>query len=137
MKLRASWGINGNNFISPYQYSTVVNANSGPSFGDLNTAGISIPYLANPDVKWEQSAQSDIGLDLNLFHNALGITVDYYYKKNSGVLIPVGTPIYTGYASAAANVADISNSGIEFLVSLTERNTQKLFFMECFCEYGI
>lgn len=121
MKLRASWGINGNNFINPYQYSTVVNPNSGPSFGGLNTAGISIPYLANPDVKWEQSAQTDIGLDLNLFNNALGLTVDYYNKKNSGVLIPIGTPIYTGYASAAANVADINNSGLEFLLSYRKR----------------
>ena len=121
MKLRASWGINGNNFINPYQYSTVVNPNSGPSFGGLNTAGISIPYLANPDVKWEQSEQTDIGLDLNFFKSSLGLTVDYYYKKNSGVLIPVGTPIYTGYASAAANVADISNHGIEFLLSYRKK----------------
>ena len=121
MKLRASWGINGNNFINPYQYSTVVNPNSGPSFGGQNTAGISIPYLANPDVKWEQSEQTDVGLDLNFFNNTLGLTVDYYYKKNSGVLIPVGTPIYTGYASAAANVADIKNSGIEFILSYRKK----------------
>ena len=121
MKLRASWGINGNNFINPYQYSTVVNPNSGPSFGGLNTAGISIPYLANPDVKWEQSQQTDIGLDINLFNNTLGFTIDYYNKKNSGVLIPVGTPVYTGYASAAANVADIKNSGIDLQISYQKK----------------
>ncbi len=121
MKLRASWGINGNNFISPYQYSTVVNPDSGPTFGGLNTAGISIPYLANPDVKWEQSAQTDIGLDINMFENSLGLSVDYYIKKNSGVLIPIGTPVYTGYASAAANVADIKNSGVEFMVSYRKK----------------
>lgn len=117
VKLRASWGINGNNFINPYQYSSVVNPNSGPSFGGQNTSGISIPYLANTNVKWEQSEQTDVGIDLNMFDNTLGLTVDYYNKLNSGVLFPVGTPIYTGYSSAAANVADVKNSGIEVLLA--------------------
>ena len=116
LKVRASWGVNGNNFISPYQYSTIVNPQSGPTFGGQNTPGISIPYLANADVKWEKSTQTDIGVDMNLLNNSLGVTVDYFDKLNSGVLIPVGTPAYTGYASAAANIGSVKNTGVELLV---------------------
>ncbi len=116
LKLRASWGINGNNFISPYQYSTIVNPQSGPTFGGQNTPGISIPYLANEGVKWEKVTQTDIGADINLLNNSLGITVDYFNKVNSDILIPVGTPAYTGYASAAANIGTVKNTGVELAV---------------------
>ncbi|MEB0261573.1 MULTISPECIES: TonB-dependent receptor [unclassified Mucilaginibacter] len=117
LKLRASWGVNGNNFINPYQYSTIVDPNSGPSFGGQNTSGISIPFLANPSVKWERVAQTGLGVDISMFNNSLGITVDYYNKKNSDILIPVGTPIYTGYSTASANSASVKNTGIELLIA--------------------
>jgi TonB-linked SusC/RagA family outer membrane protein len=126
LKLRASWGINGNNFINPYQYSTIVNANAGPSFNGQNTPGISVPYLANPSVKWEQAAQSDIGIDLNVLDNRLGFSMDYYIKKNSDVLVPIGTPVYTGYSSAAANIADVKNSGLE-ISAIYNSNRKKAF----------
>jgi len=121
LKIRASWGINGNNFINPYQYSTIVNPQSGPTFGGQNTPGISIPYLANADVKWEKVTQTDIGVDINLLNNTLGITLDYFDKLNSGVLIPVGTPAYTGYASAAANIGSVKNTGVELLLSYRKK----------------
>ena len=116
-KLRASWGINGNDNINNYQYSTVFDPASGPSFGGNNTSGISVPFLANTNVKWEQVAQTNIGFDINAFENSLGISVDYYNKKTSDMLVPIGTPVYTGLGSAAANVADVNNKGVEFLLS--------------------
>jgi TonB-linked SusC/RagA family outer membrane protein len=121
LKLRASWGVNGNNFISPYQYSTIVDPNAGPSFGGQNTSGISINYLANPSVKWEKVSQTDIGVDVNLLNNSLGITFDYFNKLNSDVLVPVGTPLYTGYGSAAANIGSVKNTGVELMISYRKR----------------
>lgn len=117
LKLRASWGINGNDNIGNYQYSTVFDPTSGPSFGGQNTPGISVPYLANTNVKWEQVSQTDIGLDLNAFDNSFGFSIDYYDKKTSDMLLPIGTPTYTGLGSAAANVADVDNKGVEVLLS--------------------
>lgn len=117
LKIRGSWGINGNDNIANYQYSTVFDPTSGPSFGGQNTAGISVPFLANTKVKWEEVSQTNIGMDINAFNNALGISVDYYNKKTSDMLVPIGTPIYTGLGSAAANVANVNNKGVEFLVS--------------------
>ncbi len=117
LKLRASWGINGNDNISNYQYSTIFDPASGPSFGGLNTPGISVPFLPNTGVKWEQVAQTNIGIDLNAFNNSFGFSVDYYNKKTSDMLLPIGTPAYTGLGSAAANVADVKNEGVELLLS--------------------
>ena len=116
-KLRASWGINGNDNIANYQYSTIFDPASGPSFGSQNTPGISVPFLANTHVKWEQVAQTNIGLDINAFNNSLGLSVDYYNKKTTDMLVPIGTPLYTGLGSAAANVADVNNKGVEILLS--------------------
>ncbi len=116
-KLRASWGINGNDNIGNYQYSTIFDPASGPSFGGNNTPGISVPFLANTGVKWEQVAQTNIGFDINAFKNSLGISFDYYNKNTSNMLVPIGTPVYTGLGSAAANVADVNNKGVEFLLS--------------------
>ncbi len=124
LKLRASWGINGNDNIANYQYSTLFDPSSGPSFGGQNTPGISVPFLANTGVKWEQVAQTDIGLDINAFNNSIGISIDYYDKKTSDMLIPIGTPIYTGLGSAAANAADVSNKGVELLLSYKKENSK-------------
>ncbi|WNJ16168.1 TonB-dependent receptor [Pontibacter sp. G13] len=122
MKLRASWGINGNDNIANYQYSRSVNPNAGPSFGGNNTTGISTEFLSNPSVKWEEVMQTNVGLDVNLFGNSVGVTVDYYNKTTSDMLVPIGTPAYIGLSSAAANVADVKNSGLELL--LTYRQVQ-------------
>lgn len=117
LKLRASWGINGNDNINNYQYSTIFDPASGPSFGSLNSPGISVPFLPNTGVKWEQVTQTNIGVDMNVFNNSVGISVDYYNKKTSDMLLPIGTPAYTGLGSAAANVADVKNEGVELLLS--------------------
>lgn len=117
LKIRASWGINGNDNIANYQYSRLLNPNAGPSFGGTNTTGISASFLSNPSVKWEEVSQTNVGLDVNLFDNTLGLTIDYYNKLTADMLVPIGTPAYIGLESAAANVADVRNSGLEFLLT--------------------
>ncbi|SHJ19309.1 SusC/RagA family TonB-linked outer membrane protein [Aquimarina spongiae] len=117
LKLRASWGINGSDFIAPYQFSPILNAGSGTNFGGGLNPGLTPAFLQNPDVKWEEVAQTNIGLDINAFNNALGITIDYYNKQSSDVLIPIGIPIFSGFPAPATNIADVENQGFEFLVS--------------------
>lgn len=124
-KVRASWGINGNDNINPYQYTAAVNTNSGPSFGGQNTPGLSLGFLPNADVKWEEISQTNIGLDINAFNNTFGLSFDYYDKKTTDMLVPVGTPTYTGYNSAAANVADVENKGVELLLTYKKTYSNK------------
>lgn len=121
LKLRASWGINGSDFIAPYQFSAILNAGSGTNFGGTLSPGLTPAFLQNPDVKWEEVTQTNIGLDINALKNALGITIDYYIKETSDVLIPIGIPVLSGFPAPATNIADIENRGFEFLISYKQK----------------
>jgi len=82
-KLRASWGQNGNDKIGNYSFSTIVNAGQNYTFGaeEIITNG-NVPLVsANPDLKWETSTQTDIGLDVELYDGKLNFVADYYIKN--------------------------------------------------------
>ena len=103
LKLRASWGINGNDQIAPYQYARrFSNISGNPSRLD-----------ANPDVKWEEISQTNIGLDANLLENRIGITLDYYVKTTSDMLLNFPVPSFLGIPPPIRNAASVRNSGIE------------------------
>jgi len=121
LKLRASWGINGSDNIAPFQYSAVLNSGSGTNFGGENVSGLTPAFLPNPDVKWEEVAQTNFGLDINAFHNSFGLTFDYYIKKTSDMLIPIGVPLFSGYPAPATNIADMENKGFELLLSYRKK----------------
>ena len=118
LKLRASWGKNGNDNIGDFAYTTLT-ATGGTSnyyFGQNATMvyGSKANRLANEDLKWEESEQTNIGLDLGLWNNKLTFSVDYYVKKTNGMIIEMPIPSYVGEARPLANVGDMENSGWEF-----------------------
>jgi len=118
LKLRASWGKNGNDNIGDFAYTTLT-ATGGTSnyyFGQNSTMvyGSKANRLANEDLKWEESEQTNIGLDLGLWNNKLTFSVDYYIKKTNGMIIEMPIPSYVGEARPLANVGDMENSGWEF-----------------------
>ena len=119
LKLRASWGINGNDNIGNFTYAVYMNSGNNYVFGSGGTSSESITLgskpsgLANPDVKWEQTAQTDIGVDAAFFGNRLTATVDWYRKNTTGMLLSLPVPGYTGESSPTGNLGDMVNSGIE------------------------
>jgi len=117
LKLRASWGINGADNISNDQYRLVFNNTSNSVIGGGSTTGFSQSFLPNNAVKWEEITQTNIGLDINALNNALGITLDYYNKKASDVLLPVGVPAFIGFPAAFKNIGETVNKGFEALIS--------------------
>ena len=118
LKLRASWGKNGNENIGNFAYTvlTTMGGTSNYYFGRQATMiyGSKANGLANEDLKWEESEQTDIGLDLGLWSNKLTFSVDYYIKKTNGMLMTMPIPSYVGEAKPTGNVGDMNNSGIEF-----------------------
>jgi len=118
LKLRASWGKNGNDNIDDFAYTsnTTMGASSNYYFGKSNTltTGSKANRLANANLKWEESEQTDIGLDLGLFSNALTFSVDYFIKKTNGMIIAMPIASYVGENSPYANVGDMQNRGWEF-----------------------
>lgn len=118
LKLRISYGITGNQEIGSYnslsQYS--FNAYALGKIPVLVT-GAYPANIANPDLKWESTASSDIGLDLGLFNNRINITADYYNKKTSNLLLYVDLPRTSGYRSILLNTGKVANKGFELAVS--------------------
>ncbi len=118
MKLRFSWGKNGNDNIGDFAYTTLTSLGGSSNYYFGQTAsmmyGSKANRLANEDLKWEESEQTDLGLDLGFFNNALTFTVDYFIKKTNGMIIEMPIPSYVGEARPLANVGDMTNSGVEF-----------------------
>ncbi|KAB7732909.1 SusC/RagA family TonB-linked outer membrane protein [Rudanella paleaurantiibacter] len=119
LKLRASYGITGNAAgLNPYQSLATVSA-SGSDY-NINHAyitGINPSGIANPDLRWERSAQSDIGLDIGLLNNRFSIVVDVYQKTTRDLLYVKALPLSSGYGTITGNFASLQNRGIEFAVN--------------------
>ena len=120
LKLRASWGQNGNASISNFQYLTTIKMSSSAGYYFGNKASMStgaIPgVLANPDVSWETSEQTDLGLDARFFNSSLGLTIDAYIKDTKDWLVDAPIAAVYGFSAPYVNGGDVRNSGIEVSV---------------------
>ncbi|WP_026899290.1 SusC/RagA family TonB-linked outer membrane protein [Daejeonella oryzae] len=115
LKIRGSYGIVGNDNLGDFRYISTVGANRNYVFGyDNYYIGYSPDAPANPDLKWEETSQLNIGLDAILFQN-FNFTFDWYNKKTSGILQTIALPGYVGSTGSPwGNVADMENRGLEF-----------------------
>jgi TonB-linked SusC/RagA family outer membrane protein len=102
LKLRASYGILGNQDIGNYQYAGRVEANRSYLFGNNQIAvGRTQLGLANPDIKWQEDHQTNFGADLNLLDNHLSFSADYYIRETEDILVPASIPLsVVGYLNA-------------------------------------
>lgn len=120
LKLRASYGVNGNDAIGDFTYAVYMNSGNNYVFGsgangsEVINIGAKPSGLANPNVGWEESRQTDLGIDAAFFGNRLTATVDYYNKKTAGMLLSMPVPGYAGDSSPVGNLGDMVNSGVEF-----------------------
>ncbi len=114
LKLRASYGVTGNQEIGNYNSLTTLGASSSGYIVGGNKITIVLPQqYSNPDLKWEQTAQTDFGVDFSLFNSRIRGNVDYYYKRTSDLLLSVAVPSPSLITSQIANVGTVTNKGIE------------------------
>jgi TonB-linked SusC/RagA family outer membrane protein len=116
LKIRGSYGITGNDNIGNFNYISTISGGVNYVLGTAGSpvAGASPSTLSNPDLKWEQTSQTDIGFDAR-FLNDFNFAFDYFNKKTTGALQPVTLPLYAGVPNQPwANVGNISNTGFEF-----------------------
>ncbi|WP_159451797.1 SusC/RagA family TonB-linked outer membrane protein [Sphingobacterium psychroaquaticum] len=117
LKLRTTFGLSGNqNGIGDYDALAVWSTNA-QSY--LDQPSLSPGRLANPDLTWETTRQTNIGTDAVLLNNRLNITFDWYYKYTTNGLQSVVVPSRSGYTSAIRNYTEISNRGLELTVEST------------------
>jgi TonB-linked SusC/RagA family outer membrane protein len=122
-KLRASWGQTGNDKIGAYPSVATIAGNLNAVFGEPQALqyGAAPIDLANPDVKWERTTQTDVGLDMAFLQGRIEATVDYYDRLTDGILVQVPIPLYVGANSnPTVNAAKVANSGFEASLNWTQ-----------------
>lgn len=116
LKLRGGYGVLGNQEIDNYQYSSTIT--TGINYPDGNGGllqGAFPKNFANPDIKWEETAMTNVGIDFMAFNNRLSLTADYYVKNTKDILLTVPIPISSdGANDPIRNAGKIRNNGFEF-----------------------
>lgn len=114
LKLRASWGLTGNQEIGNYNAISTLGAQSwGYIFGGNKQTVVLPQQYANPDLKWESTSQTDIGLDFGFLNNRIRGSIDWYYKKTKDLLLSVAVPSPSLITTQLANVGAVRNTGLE------------------------
>lgn len=119
LKLRGSYGETGNQNIGNFGSRGLIS----PGANYLDQGGLALTQLANPDLKWERTRSSNIGIDLGFLTNRFYISADVYERKTDDLLLAQNLVSDTGFRSYSANVGNIENKGIEFaLTTVNFRN---------------
>jgi len=119
LKLRASYGLAGNNSIGNYNHIGLL-SNRRYSFGAGTGAlvyGLYPSSISNEQLGWEMMQQFDIGVDFALLRNRLNLTIDFYNKNTTDLLLNVPVPASTGYETALQNIGKLNNRGWEFSIN--------------------
>lgn len=131
-KLRASWGMTGNNRTStPYDYYYQISSIKGSAdsydyvFNGQIVSGYFPSNMSNEKLKWETTAQWNVGLDVGFFDDRLKATVDWYLKDTYDLLLNATIPASSGYTSAMMNIGSMRNRGWEFTIDATPVKTRK------------
>ncbi|MGK9086692.1 TonB-dependent receptor, partial [Brucella intermedia] len=117
LKLRAGWGIVGNDNVGEYAYWGRVASDANYPFGGVISPGTRPSTLQNDNLKWEETKQTNIGLDISVFNARLNFSADAYLKKTSDLLLNVPVPRATGFDYVLQNAGALENKGLEFQVN--------------------
>ncbi len=128
LKLRGSWGQNGNeNLGSSFPWASTISF-GGQQYTFLNNGGVeyfqsgaSLGRISNPFLKWETSEQTDIGIDAELWKGKISLTADYYIKKTKDLLIAPDVPIIVGFPAPFVNGGSVENKGVELGITYRDK----------------
>jgi TonB-linked SusC/RagA family outer membrane protein len=124
LKLRVGYGVTGNQEIGDYQ-SIPQYTSTSYTLDNVRVVGVAINNIPNPNLSWEQTASTDLGLDFGLLNNRLTGTIDVYSKKTTKLLFNEFVPTTSGFSSELINAGSVGNKGIDIgldLVAIDGRN---------------
>lgn len=125
LKLRASYGITGSDGIGDYSYMSRLTSWGVIIAPDDFVAGTEPANLANPNLKWEETAQTNLGLDMGFFNDRLSVTIDAYKKRTTDALLNVPVGGWWGFGTQRVNSGVIDNKGIELGINTVNYRTDK------------
>ena len=123
LKLRVGYGTAGNNGIDNNMYATSYGSGHYGYNGDDYITYKPGDTLGNPDLKWEKTTTTNVGLDISVFNSRLNVSVDWYNNESSNLLIKNKIPTSTGYSTQFQNLGSIRNRGVEIVVNSTNIRT--------------
>lgn len=115
LKVRASYGLTGNQEIGLYQ-SLPTLTNTSYTLGRSLVTGFYPNKIPNPDLQWEKTSQFDLGLDFGFWQERLRFTADYYYKETTDLIYDVAVPYVSGFATSLQNIGSVENQGLELSI---------------------
>ncbi|MGV3502954.1 MAG: SusC/RagA family TonB-linked outer membrane protein [Adhaeribacter sp.] len=124
-KLRVSTGITGNNRVPDFAYMSSLAINNAAiyPFGNANAKGLVPAVLGNDKLLWENTLQTDLGLDLSLFKDKVNLTVDVYRKNTYDLLLNADLPPSLGFGQVYKNIGEVQNQGLEISLGTTNFKT--------------
>lgn len=126
LKIRTSYGLTGNSEIPSYSSLSLLNSNYRTVWNGVAVGGTGLNRLGNPDLRWEKTAQTDIGVELGLFNNRITLEADYYYRLTTDMLLDAPVPQSSGYAVIRKNVGSMENKGVELALNTTNVQTNNV-----------
>jgi TonB-linked SusC/RagA family outer membrane protein len=117
MRLRGSWGQLGNQRIGLYQFLNTYNLGQGYQFGNTVVQGAAVTRAGNPNITWETSTMSNIGLDLGFLDDRIEVIGEYFWKYTDDILLNLPIPRTIGVAAPVQNAAAVSNNGWELAIN--------------------
>jgi TonB-linked SusC/RagA family outer membrane protein len=122
LKLRLSWGVNGNRDIGPYAAFAQIAPNPYYNGTDLQM-GIYTSTLSNPGLVWEETESYNLGFDIGILENRINLTLDYYDMTTTNLLVDRSLPRVTGFENVTSNIGELANRGFEMTVGSVNVNT--------------
>ncbi|TCS90232.1 TonB-linked SusC/RagA family outer membrane protein [Anseongella ginsenosidimutans] len=125
LKIRTSYGLTGNSEIPPYSSLSLLGSGYAAVINEARVGGTGINRLANPDLKWEKTAQFDVGAELGLYNGRISLEADYYYRKTTDMLLDAPVPQTSGYATIRRNIGSMENKGLELALRTVNIETDR------------
>ncbi|MCU4157152.1 TonB-dependent receptor [Carboxylicivirga sp. A043] len=134
LKMRAGWGVTGNNRIGDFDGYSRLNLDeySGYTWNDTYSPGIYHENLAAQDLRWETTTQVNLGIDMGFINNRINTTVDYYKKNTTDLLLDADMAPSTGYPTVVQNVGEVQNEGVEFSINTVNINKRDFKWSSAF-----
>ncbi len=126
IKLRASYGVTGNQEIGNYRSLVTLGSGANAVIGGQLLAGVAANQLANPDLKWETTSDINFGVDFALMDNKITGSVDMYSKTTEDMLVEVNVPQPAVVTTKLDNVGSVENSGLEFFINSVNMSTKDM-----------
>lgn len=132
IKPRFSFGVTGNDRIPEYRSLSRLDEAYYANLGGGSDLGLAPAEIANPDLKWETTRQTNVGVDLQLLNNRIGVVVDLYSKLTTDMLLQINVPSQSGSYRQWQNIGEISNKGLEIAVNTTNIETKNFSWTTSF-----